>query len=83
LHDQSIAKASVSLNKLVRALPDNMPESSGSKVKGKGKATDVEAFENLGKWLSDWHLLAYLDTVGIFDKVRWNPLSHTAYPRRA
>ena len=47
-----------------------MAESSASSAKGKGKATDVEAFENLSKWLSDWHLLAYLDTVGIFDKVR-------------
>ena len=55
-----------------------MAESSASSAKGKGKATDVEAFENLSKWLSDWHLLAYLDTVGIFDKVSWSPWGRAA-----
>lgn len=35
--------------------------------KGKSKASDFEAYEELVALLSDWHLLAYLDTCGIFD----------------
>lgn len=44
-------------------LGGDIAESSG---KGKGKAEDVG---EVAKWLSDWHLLAFLDGVGIFDVV--------------
>lgn len=42
-------------------------------IKGKGKAVEEGATDpkdDLATWLSDWHLLAFLDTLGIFDKVR-------------
>lgn len=38
--------------------------------KGKGKASDLEQARSIVKWLSDWHLLAYLESVGIFADVR-------------
>lgn len=41
-------------------------------VKGKGRAGDVsnDTIDAVSKCISDWHLLAYLDTTGVFDKVR-------------
>lgn len=38
--------------------------------KGKGKAEDLEQARSVLKWLSDWHLLAYLEGLGIFADVR-------------
>ncbi|KAK4702731.1 nuclear protein localization protein 4, partial [Phenoliferia sp. Uapishka_3] len=41
--------------------------SPSSDEKGKGKETDLEQARSIVKWLSDWHLLAYLESLGIFD----------------
>lgn len=37
--------------------------------KGKGREKDAEELKKVAAWLSDWHLLAYLDETGIFDPV--------------
>lgn len=52
--------------------------SSSSTDKGKGKASDVEAIQSVAKLLSDWHLLAFLDTVGIFDVADMKLMSRVA-----
>lgn len=43
---------------------------SGNMEKGKGREENEDALREVGKWLSDWHLLAFLDGVGIFESVR-------------
>ena len=40
--------------------------SSSHKDKGKGRETQAEAVQELANFLSDWHLLVFLDTCGIF-----------------
>lgn len=40
-----------------------------SSDKGKGREADQDGALKIVKWLSDWHLLAYLDSLGIFSPV--------------
>lgn len=52
------------------------PEVSDFGMGGKGKGKEDELSDQLrlvGKWLSDWHLLAFLDGIGMFDAVSLSP----------
>lgn len=71
LHDQSIVKVAGPLNKLVKALPNGTKLAQAASDKGKGRASDLDAVEQAARWLSDWHLLAFLSTV--FDQVSIAP----------
>lgn len=42
---------------------------SAANLKGKGRADEDELRQKLGGMLSDWHLIAFLDTCGILDEV--------------
>jgi len=70
LHDQSLDKVLIQVNKLIQSLPRKLDEceNASSPGKGKEKEVDPEDLASITMWLSDWHLLAFLDTVGIFDK---------------
>lgn len=75
LHDQSLNVIFPKLNAIIQKLPQTSLDEDGfefstgppSSDKGKGKASHSEAYEELATFLSDWHLLAFLDTCGIFD----------------
>jgi nuclear protein localization family protein 4 len=71
--DQSSDKLFREAAKLLRRMPASI-DADGFEVvrdtKGKGREGEADPAEALAAWLSDWHLLAYLDTLGVFDKVR-------------
>lgn len=74
LHDQSLNVIFPKLNQILAKIRHDTLNADGfafsdapSSDKGKSRASDVEAFEELATWLSDWHLLVFLDTCGIFD----------------
>ena len=70
LHAQTQDAVLRRVAELARALPvvhdldadgfEEMPSASSSAAKGKGKASDVDAFRAIALWVSDWHLLAFL-----------------------
>lgn len=45
-----------------------MVSQASSAEKSQRLVQEQQAFDQIVKWLSDWHLLAFLDTVGIFDR---------------
>ena len=59
------------VNQLVKALPQRLDsdgfEIVSSSEKGKGHASDQDTYADVRKWLSDWHLLVFLDGLGILD----------------
>lgn len=71
-----MVKVAAQVNKLVKALPSTESIAQSSSAKGKGRASDQDAIENVARWLSDWHLLAFLNS--IFDKVRASTSSDLA-----
>lgn len=74
LEDQNIQKASAAINALVASLPKTLDAdgfemaASPSTGKGKGRQSELDALQAVARWLSDWHLLVFLDTSGILDK---------------
>lgn len=64
--DKIISKLAPIISKLPE--PDLWPSSPSGK--GKSKAVDEDSIMELQTLLSDFELLSFLDTVGIFDKVR-------------
>jgi nuclear protein localization family protein 4 len=72
LHDQSMNAIFPRLNPILSKFsdqafdPDESAMLSAHKDKGKGRETDAGAVQELANFLSDWHLLAFLDTCGIF-----------------
>ena len=77
MNDQDVTRLTNQLAPLVRSLravayssPDDVPwDVTGGESKGKGRAEEEEGRAKLVEWLSDWHLIAFLDTVGIFQPV--------------
>lgn len=74
LHDQSLNAILPKLNSILSKYRQDTFDADGfafteapATDKGKGRETDVEASQELAALLSDWHLLAFLDTCGIFD----------------
>lgn len=61
-----VSKLGPVLNKIVDAFPQ---QHLGFDIKGKGKAQDEDSLLELQTYLSDWHLIAFIDTIGIFDRV--------------
>jgi hypothetical protein len=58
---------------LVKALPTTSIDVPNNSSKGKGRELneyDVEALERFSTWISDWHLISYLDEQGILGPVR-------------
>jgi hypothetical protein len=54
---------------------DASVDAFGSSIsKGKGREEDGDALREIGKWFSDWHLLSFLDSIGIFDSVSKPPI---------
>ncbi|KAK4055592.1 nuclear protein localization protein 4 [Microbotryomycetes sp. JL201] len=70
LQDQSIGAIASSFKQASGSLSREILSGAGqdpSNVKGKGKEDDATDLAKVVAWLSDWHLLAYLDEMGIFD----------------
>lgn len=42
---------------------------------GQSNGGDMQKHIELAKWLSDWHLIAFLQTTGLFSEVRMQSLS--------
>lgn len=84
LHDQSLNAIFPRLNQILEKLPETLDSegfefvSSPAADKGKGRDKNTEAYDEVATWLSDWHLLAFLDTCGIFDKDDVKLLSRVA-----
>lgn len=62
-------------NQVTRDLPPALigmegPGSAFRAAKGKGREGDDAQATKVVEWLSDWHLLAFLDSSGIFTPVR-------------
>lgn len=90
LEDQTLEKALGSLNKIIETLPQRldadgfeMLTSPSSALKGKQREDISDGSKALTQWLSDWHLLAFLDTVGIFDQVDMALLAKIATTKKA
>ncbi|SGY79251.1 BQ5605_C008g05086 [Microbotryum silenes-dioicae] len=81
LQDQSMASAASTFAALAKDLPPSQVGysahqdaedgalSSSAKGKEKEGTSGNDAATPIIKWLSDWHLLAFLDQVGLFEKV--------------
>ncbi|EGG11031.1 uncharacterized protein MELLADRAFT_42071 [Melampsora larici-populina 98AG31] len=69
LHDQSMDVVINRLGPVLRKVIDAFPQQhSAYNIKGKGKEQDGDCLLELQTFLSDWHLIAFIDTVGIFDR---------------
>lgn len=70
INDQSmdliVSRLGPVLSKIIDAFPQ---QHAGYDTKGKGKAQDEQCLLELQTYLSDWHLIAFIDTIGIFDRV--------------
>ncbi|KAJ1029997.1 hypothetical protein NDA16_000910 [Ustilago loliicola] len=68
LHDQDLTVALTSIGKIV-GQKELYPVGDGvESTKGKSRADDDQVREKLVGTLSDWHLLAFLDTSGFLDQ---------------
>ncbi|SPO21327.1 probable NPL4 - nuclear protein localization factor and ER translocation component [Ustilago trichophora] len=68
LHDQDLTVALTSIGKIV-GHKELFPIGDGTEsTKGKSRADDDQVREKLAGALSDWHLLAFLDTSGFLDQ---------------
>ncbi|EPQ29157.1 uncharacterized protein PFL1_03444 [Pseudozyma flocculosa PF-1] len=68
LHDQDLTVALTEIGKVV-GQRELLPVGGGSEdTKGKSRADDNQVREKLVGTLSDWHLLAFLDTSGLLDQ---------------
>jgi nuclear protein localization family protein 4 len=78
LDNQSLEKVVADLLPLTKSLPlfalsEDSAAAATTTSKGKGRAlseSDEEAIERFATWLSNWHLIAYLDEQGILGQVR-------------
>ncbi|KAN0060593.1 nuclear protein localization protein 4 [Thecaphora frezii] len=69
LHDQDLTVALTQIGKVV-GQRELLPVGSGTEdTKGKSRADDNQVREKLVGMLSDWHLLAFLDTSGLLSQV--------------
>lgn len=73
LHDQSLNAVFPKVNQLLGQLDSSSQfdregfEMVSSADKGKGKASQEEAYVEIANWLADWHLIVFLSTCGIFE----------------
>lgn len=60
--DQSQDAVLQQVNALLPKLPANISDISGSSSssKGKGRASDTDSLRGVANWLSDWHLLSFM-----------------------
>ena len=78
LHDQDLTVALTSIGKIV-GHKELYPIGDGvESTKGKSRADDDQVREKLVGALSDWHLLAFLDTSGFLDQDDMATLCHLA-----
>ena len=75
------------MNQLLKSLPKRL-DSDGFEIfsptdKGKDRASNQEAVEDVGKWLSDWHLIAFLHTTGIFEDADMDTVAKIATVRNS
>ncbi len=71
LHDQDLTVALTSIGKIV-GQKELFPIGDGvESTKGKSRADDDQVREKLVGILSDWHLLAFLDTSGFLTRTTW------------
>lgn len=76
VEDQSLSTVCKSFNKLAQSVPSQLlgkgdfpfATSSAADDKGKGKLDDLDKIAEIGNWFSDWHLLAFLETTGMFEE---------------
>lgn len=88
VQDQSMALVSSRFSELLKTVPAELVgyndgfESFDSE-KGKGRASDVEKLNKVVDWLSDYHLLSFLDGVGLFEPSDIQLMAHIATTRDA
>lgn len=71
LQDQSMGLVASRFAQVAKDVPADLLDGSVSEVESNGKGRRLEQAFAVVKWLSDWHLLSYLDNVGIFDAVSY------------
>lgn len=92
LNDQSFELVAARFSKMAQALPRSLNSTSngldalrvrqGGSGLGEADQMPAELAEVVGKWLSDWHLLAFLGMVGVFDKSDMQLLAKAASFRK-
>ncbi|KAK4057835.1 nuclear protein localization protein 4 [Microbotryomycetes sp. JL221] len=72
LQDQTISLISSNFNQITLGLSKEILKGQNlnhlNQDKGKSKQDEIDGLSKIVTWLSDWHLLAFLDELGIFDK---------------